>query len=99
VRYALGLTLLILYGSAYSVTAIAWVAAVYYLFKTIANRQPGVRLWNAALGYIPLNIVFRPDILTERGRVCRRRFGVSLLVFVGALGIGLALGGVARLLH
>ena len=98
-RYASGLTLLILYGCAYCVTAIAWATAVYYLFKTITNRQPGVRLWNAALGYIPLNIVFRPDILTDRGRLCRRRFGVSLLVFVGALGIGLVLGGVARLLH
>ena len=88
-----------LYGSAYSVTAIAWLAAVYYLFKTITNRQPGVPLWNAALGYIPLNIVFRPDILTDRGRLCRRRFGVSLLVFVGALGAGIAIGLVARLLH
>jgi hypothetical protein len=99
VRYAYGLTLMILYGSAYCVTAIAWTAAVYYLFKTIANRQPGVRLWNAALGYFPLNLVFRPDLLTDRGRLCRRRFGISLLAFVSALGTGFALGGVARLLH
>ena len=97
--YASGLTLLTLYGSAYSVTAIAWSAAVFYLFMTIANRQPGVRLWNSALGYVPLNIVFRPDLLTDRGLLCRRRFGISLLVFVGALGTGLAIGVVARLLH
>lgn len=94
-----GLLLLLLYGSAYSVTAIAWSAAVFYLFMTIANRQPGVRLWNAALGYVPLNIVFRPDLLTDRGRLCRRRFGISLLTFVGALGTGSAIGVVARLLH
>ena len=98
-RYASGLTLLTLYGGAYSVTAIAWSAAVFYLFKTIANRRPGLPLWNPALGYVPLNIVFRPDFLTDRGRICRRRFGISLLTFVGALGTGVAIGIVARLLH
>ena len=98
-RYTSGLALLTLYGGAYSVAAIAWSAAVFYLFMTIANRQPGVRLWNAALGYVPLNIVFRPHLLTDRGRLCRRRFGISLLAFVGALGTGIAIGLIARLLH
>ena len=98
-RTVSGLTLLTLYGGAYAVTAIAWSVAVFYLFMTIANRQPGVRLWNAALGYVPLNIVFRPDLLTDRGRLCRRRFGISLLAFVGALGTGIAIGLIARLLH
>jgi hypothetical protein len=99
VRDGYALTLLTLYGGAYAVAAIAWSAAVFYLFMTIANRQPGVRLWNAALGYFPLNIVFRPVLLTDRGRLCRRRFGISFLTFVGALGTGIAIGLVARLLH
>jgi len=45
VRYASGLTLLTLYGGAYSVAAIAWSAAVFYLFMTIANRQPLSQPW------------------------------------------------------
>jgi hypothetical protein len=97
--HASGLAMLMLFASAYCVAAIAWSAAVFYLFKTVANRHPGVRLWSAALGYIPLNAVFRPDLLTDRGRLYRSRFGISLLVFVGALGAGLALGALARLLH
>lgn len=81
-----------LFAVAYCLAAIAWSAAVLYLFKTIANRRPGVRLWGAELGYIPLNAVFRPDLLTDRGRLCRRRFGISALVFIAALGTAFTLG-------
>jgi len=88
-----------LFAVTYCVAAIAWSVATLYLFKTLANRQPGVRLWSAELGYIPLNAIFRPELLTNRGRLCRRRFGLSLLVFVGALGAGLALGALVHLLR
>jgi hypothetical protein len=98
-RNVFAFAILMLFAGAYCVAAIAWSAAALYLFRTIANRQPGVRLWSAALGYIPLNAVFRPDLLTDRGRLCRRRFGLSVLVFVGALGSGFALGAIARLLR
>ncbi len=97
--HPLGLAILLLYGSAYCAAAIAWLAAVSYLVRTVANRKPGVRLWSAGLGYIPLNLVFRPDLLTERGQLWRRRFGRSVLVFVGALAAGVALTGLAALLH
>jgi hypothetical protein len=99
VSNAFGFGILMLFAVTYCVAAIAWSVAAFYLFKTIANRQPGVRLWSAHLGYIPLNAIFRPDLLTSRGRLCRRRFGLSLLVFVGALGAGLALGALVHLLR
>ncbi len=94
----LAFTLLLLFASAYSVAAIAWSAAALYLFKTVAHRRPDVRLWGAALGYIPLNIVFRPALLTERGRMYRRRFGVAALVFAIALSTGLAIQEILRAL-
>ena len=95
----LGLTLLLLYGSAYCVAAIAWLAAMSYLIRTLANRKPGIPLWSVRLVYIPLNIVFRPDLLTERGQLCRRRFGISALVFLGALVAGVVLTALAALLR
>jgi len=36
--------------------------------------------------------VFRPDLLTDRGRQSRRRFGVAALVFLGAIALGLGIG-------
>jgi hypothetical protein len=96
-RHALGAAILILFASAYCTAAIAWSAAVWYLITTAVHRQPGVRLWSAALGFFPPNIVFRPALLTDHGRACRRRFGMFLGVFLAALAIGLALSGLARL--
>lgn len=97
-RPVLDYAVLILFATAYSAAAMAWSVAVVYLFRTVANRQPGVRLWSAALGYVPLNIVFRPDLLTERGRLFRRRFGKAVLFFVVAVGAGAALTGLLRAL-
>jgi hypothetical protein len=90
--------LFLLFGAAYSVACIAWFTALSYLFKTVAGRKPGVRLWSPELGYFPPNIVFRSDLLTDRGRVARRLFGRCVLVFLGTLAAGLALSSLARLL-
>jgi len=93
----LGFTILMLLASAYSVATIAWSAALLYLFKTMAHRKPGVRLWNKRLGYIPCNLVFHPELLTEHGQSCRRRFGISVLIFVCAVGLSLAIGALAHI--
>jgi len=97
-QHALGFAILILFGSVYTVATMAWLAAAYYLFNTIANRRAEVLLWSAPLGFFPPNIVFRPDLLTDRGQFFRRRFGQAVLVFVAAVAAGLALHGLARLL-
>jgi hypothetical protein len=96
-RQALGAAIFFLFAGAYCAAAIAWSGAAWYLFKTVVHRQPGVRLWSATLGFFPLNIVFRPALLTDRGLACRRRFAICLGVFLVAVTIGLALSGLARL--
>ena len=96
-RQALGAAIFFLFAGAYCTAAIAWSGTAWYLFKTVAHRQPGVRLWSATLGFFPLNIVFRPALLTDRGHACRRRFAICLGVFLVAVTIGLALSGLARL--
>jgi hypothetical protein len=97
-QVVLGFTMLMVCGSVYTVATLAWLAAAYFLLKTIANRQPGVLLWGAPLGYFPPNIVFRPDLLTNRGQFFRRRFGQAVLVLVAAVAAGLALDWLVRML-
>jgi hypothetical protein len=97
-QHLVGFTILMVFASVYTVSAIAWLAAAYYLYKTIANRRPGVSLWNAPLGYFPPNIVFRPGLLTDRGQLFRRRFGQAVVICVAAVATGLALDGLLRML-
>lgn len=94
----LGLAIVTLFAGAYCAAAIAWLAGAILLVRTLAHRRPGVRLWSRELLYVPLTLVFRPALLTDRGRLCRSQLGWALLAFVGALGTGLALGGLMRLL-
>jgi hypothetical protein len=84
--------LLMGYAAAYSVAALAWIFAMGNLFRVVAFRRSGVPLWSAELVYFPFTLVFRPELLTERGRQSRRRFGIAAVVFLGALVLGLALG-------
>jgi len=93
---ALGFAFLALVGSVYTVATVAWLTAAYYLLKTMTNRRSGVLLWSAPLAFFPPNIVFRPDLLTERGRAFRRTFGQAALVCVAAVATGLALCGLVR---
>lgn len=95
---AVGFAFLILVGSTYTVATVAWLTAAYYLWQTIANRRREVPLWSASLAFFPPNIVFRPDLLTDRGRIFRRRFGQAAFVCVAAVATGLLLGGLARML-
>jgi hypothetical protein len=97
-RDILGLGLVTIYAGAYCLTAIAWLGGMALLFRTMANRKAGVSLWGAELGYLPLALLFRPDLLTERGLDCRAKFGKALLVFIAALATGLCLGYAMRFL-
>ena len=97
-RHALGFAIPVLFGCVYTVATMGWLVGAYCLFKTIANRRAEVLLWGAPLGYFPPNIVFRPDMLTDRGQFFRRRFGQAALVFAAAVAIGLALLGLVRML-
>jgi hypothetical protein len=95
---ALAFVVMMLFASAYSVAAIAWLAAVALLWRTMAHRKAGVRLWSPELAYCPACIVFRPDLLTERGLQCRQSFGKAVLVFVTAVAVGLIVSGILRVL-
>ena len=96
---AIAFLLLMVLACAYCIAAIAWIVAVVNLFRTIANRRPGISVWHIRLAYFPPNIIFFPDLLTERGRLFRRRFTLSALAFFAAIGLGLVVAGLATSLQ
>ncbi|QEX17899.1 hypothetical protein FRZ44_32020 [Hypericibacter terrae] len=48
--------------------------------------------------YNPLNVVFNPDSLTDRGLILRTRLWKALLVFVGSIAAGGAIRIMAHLI-
>jgi hypothetical protein len=76
--------------------AVAWLALVGYVFMMTWQRRPEVSVWRRPLYGNPLNLVLAPDLLTERGRVLRRRAGYALLVFLASLASGALLGLLVR---
>jgi hypothetical protein len=73
----------------------AWVATIYYSFRTVACLKPGLRLWRDAPAWNPFNHILRTAHLTEQGLKHRRRLIAAALTFVSFALIGL---GVAALL-
>ena len=73
-----------------------WVAMLVYLFKTLACRRPGVRLWRDAPARNPFNHIFVSRHLTEEGLRCRRRLILATAAFVfyvlAFLGVGTVVG-------
>jgi hypothetical protein len=80
-----------LFVTAWIIAAISWPLAVFYMFKTVANRRPGLRLWHDAPTLFgaepwwmrnPFNHICVTDNLTEEGIRCRRRLIYAVLCFV-----------------
>jgi hypothetical protein len=72
-----------------AVGVIAWFLAVWNLLRIPFNLKPGVERW--PLGN-PFNNLFKAEALTTEGLAARRRVGVSLGVFGGALAVGAVAG-------
>ncbi len=60
----------------------AWYAIVVYSFMMVRQIRSGVPRWGRSLIYNPFNVVFRPDLLTDRGLAYRRRLGWAVAAFV-----------------
>jgi hypothetical protein len=73
----------------------AWVAMIYYSFRTVACLKAEVRLWRDAPAWNPFNHILRTAHLTEQGLKHRRRLIAAALTFVSfaliALGVAVLL--------
>lgn len=83
--------IVICFVSACIVAAISWLVLVWNAIRVPLNLKPNIGAW--ATGN-PMNYLFRPEALTPKGLVARKRAGLSLLVFSCALAVG-AIAGVA----
>jgi hypothetical protein len=85
--------LVVVFIGACAVAACAFVALAWNLARIPFNLRSGAHY---PLGN-PFNAVLRPDLLSERGLIARRRAGLSLLVFVLMLAAGALSGFMAKM--
>jgi ABC-type glycerol-3-phosphate transport system permease component len=88
------LIFLLVGGATMIVVSIAWVLSIIYMFKTVANRKPGIALWRDAPAINPFNHILRSENLTEDGLKYRRRLVVSAAAFVIPILITLGLAAI-----
>ena len=75
------------------VGVVAWLSLAWNAVRVPLNLKPGISPW--APGN-PFNYLFRTDALSPVGLVARRRAGLSLVVFLLAVAIGTAAGGLVK---
>jgi hypothetical protein len=68
-----------------------WMLALYYMFRTVALRKPGVHIWNDTW-LNPFNLLLMPSKLSTSGVIARRRFFLGVLGFLAFLGLGAVIG-------
>src|SRR5690242_5354732 len=73
-----------------------WAAALFYMFRTVYLRKPGVKLWRGLDGG-PFNLLLEADNLTDAGLIARRRCFYSMCGFVGTILFAMAVGTIAGL--
>jgi hypothetical protein len=69
----------------YAAVVLSPIAAgftVFFMLRMVSNAKPGVPLRGRQTLWNPANVVVRPSLLTDQGRVYRRRFIVSAICFL-----------------
>jgi hypothetical protein len=80
---------------------VSWPLAIYYMFKTVDNLKPGVRLWQDAPSLFggkpwpmpnPFNHIGATEHLTPEGIRYRRRLIYAVLCFLVPIAVVLLIG-------
>ena len=70
-------------GVAYfGIAFLVWCGIVYYMFRVVALRKPGVSIWLDTL-FNPFNLILMSSKLTEAGIKARRTLLILVLLFIG----------------
>ena len=83
---------------AVAIESIAWLRTVFFGWKAIANRREGVDLFRDAPLGNPVNILFRGELLTERGLAYRRKMVRSIVFFLATAIAGFVVAAVIGVL-
>jgi len=71
-----------LFGKVYGfATFIVWLGILFYMFRVVRLRKPGVSAWRVTL-WNPFNLILMSSKLTEAGLKARKRMFVLILIFV-----------------
>lgn len=85
-------------GLAFFIAIASFVGIVTFGFRVISHAKSGVRRWSGKLQYNPFNVIFHSELLTEDGLRDRRYLVLSVLCFVGIIGLAFVMKGIAQLL-
>jgi hypothetical protein len=85
--------LLTIFVVAWLIGFAALAVGVWNLVRVPFNLKADIDVWASGN---PLNYLLRPEALTARGLIARRRVGQALLVFIAACAVALAAGFVAK---
>ncbi len=75
----------IAFGALWTLAFVSWFAVVAYGLKAVRQPRPGVRVWSRATLWNPMNMLLRPELLTEQGQRYRKSCLRALLVFVACV--------------
>jgi acyl CoA:acetate/3-ketoacid CoA transferase len=60
---------------------LVWCGIVYYMFRVVALRKPGVSIWLDTF-FNPFNLILMSSKLTEAGIKARRTLIILFVVFI-----------------
>jgi hypothetical protein len=70
-------------GAVYvGIAFLVWCGIVYYMFRVVALRKPGVSIWLDTL-FNPFNLILMSSKLTEAGIKARRTLIILVMLFIG----------------
>ena len=73
--------ILVFCGAALVLSACGFVFTVYFAVMTVANRKPGIDLWEG-MSWRPLNHIFHPENLTDSGLAYRRWLALAAVLYI-----------------
>jgi hypothetical protein len=86
----------IVFVAAFVAAVVSWFVAAVSMFRMVANRKEGVPLFPAWYES-PVNLVFRPRNLTDRGLSARRWLFYGFIGFIACLLLCVIAGSLAGL--
>jgi hypothetical protein len=84
------------YGIIYlGIAFVAWCGIIFWMFRVVALRKPGVRKWKDT-HYNPFNLIFMGPKLTDEGLKARRNLLICFFVFVFMVLVPLLFGSLLK---
>jgi hypothetical protein len=74
---------------------LAWCGIIFWMFRVVALRKPGVRMWRDTHGN-PFNLIFMNSKLTHEGLKARRNLVICFIIFVFMVLVPLLFGSLLR---